>query len=97
MLLAPSEDHFVVVAWDQLGTGKSYNAVPISTLTPQRFVSDAHALVMMLRARFHQNKIYVIGGSWDSILGIWLVQKYPQNAVSREWQQITVQGPGHVA
>ncbi len=77
MNLAPLEDHFVVVNWDQPGTGKSYNAVPISTLTVQRFVDDAHVLTEMLRARFHQDKIYVVGLSWGTILGIKLVQQYP--------------------
>lgn len=75
--LAPLEDHFVVVNWDQPGTGKSYGAVPLNSLTPQRSVSDAHALVMQLRSRFHQDKIYVLGSSWGSILGIMLVQQYP--------------------
>jgi pimeloyl-ACP methyl ester carboxylesterase len=77
MTLAPLEDHFVVVNWDQPGTGKSYNAVPISTLTVDRFVSDAHELTQLLRARFHQDKIYVLGLSWGTILGIKLVQQYP--------------------
>ncbi len=77
MSLAALEEHFVVVNWDQPGTGKSYNTVPISTLTPQRFVDDAHALVQMLRTRFHQQKVYVLGDSWGTIPGIWLVQKYP--------------------
>jgi pimeloyl-ACP methyl ester carboxylesterase len=76
-LFEPLEEHFVVVSWDEPGTGKSYNAVPIDTLTPQRFVADAHALAQMLRARFHQDKIYVYGVSWTSILGVWLVQQYP--------------------
>jgi pimeloyl-ACP methyl ester carboxylesterase len=76
--LAPLEDHFVVVNWDQPGTGKSYNAVPISTLTVERFVSDAHQLTQLLRARFHQDKIYVFGLSWGTILGIKLVQQYPE-------------------
>jgi pimeloyl-ACP methyl ester carboxylesterase len=71
------EKDFVVVAWDEPGTGKSYNAVPISTLTPQRFIEDAHALTLYLRERFHQDKIYVYGVSWTSILGVWLVQQYP--------------------
>jgi pimeloyl-ACP methyl ester carboxylesterase len=75
--LAPLESHFVVVNWDQPDTGKSYGAVPTSTLTPQRFVADAHALVLQLCARFHQNKIYVLGSSWGSILGIMLVRQYP--------------------
>jgi pimeloyl-ACP methyl ester carboxylesterase len=75
--LAPLEKHFVVVNWDQPGTGKSYNAVPISTLTVDRVVSDAHELTQMLRARFHQDKIYVLGLSWGTILGIKLVQRYP--------------------
>jgi pimeloyl-ACP methyl ester carboxylesterase len=76
-LMAPLEDHFVVVNWDQPGAGKSYGAMPMATLTPQRYVSDAHALIQLLRTRFHQDKIYLLGSSWGSILGIWLVQQYP--------------------
>jgi pimeloyl-ACP methyl ester carboxylesterase len=76
--LAPLEDHFVVVNWDQPGTGKSYGGVPIGALTPERYVADAHALTLQLRARFHQDKIYVLGSSWGSILGILLVQRYPE-------------------
>jgi pimeloyl-ACP methyl ester carboxylesterase len=71
------EANFVVVSWDEPGTGKSYRAVPISSLTPQRFVDDAYALTELLRGRFHQDKIYVYGTSWTSILGVWLVQQHP--------------------
>jgi pimeloyl-ACP methyl ester carboxylesterase len=31
-----------------------------------------------LRERFHQEKIYVYGVSWTSILGVWLVQQHPE-------------------
>lgn len=78
-LFEPLEEHFVVVSWDEPGTGKAYNALPISSLTPQRFVDDAHALTQLLRERFHQDKIYLYGVSWTSILGIWLIQKYPDD------------------
>jgi pimeloyl-ACP methyl ester carboxylesterase len=76
-LFAPLEKDFVVVSWDEPGTGKSYNSMPISELTTQRFVDDAHELTLYLRERFHQEKIYVYGVSWTSILGVWLVQEYP--------------------
>jgi len=76
-LFEPLEKDFIVVSWDEPGTGKSYNAVPISTLNKQRFVDDAHALTLYLCERFHQKKIYVYGVSWTSILGIWLIQEYP--------------------
>lgn len=76
-LFEPLEEHFVVVSWDEPGTGKSYNAVPISSLTPQRFIDDAHALSLYLRERFDQDKIYIYGVSWTSILGVWLAQQYP--------------------
>lgn len=77
MLFAPLEEHFTVVNWDQPGTGKSYHAVPIATLTVDRFIADAHELTQLLRARFQQEKIYVFGLSWGTILGIKLVQQYP--------------------
>jgi pimeloyl-ACP methyl ester carboxylesterase len=77
-LFEPLEKEYVVVAWDEPGTGKSYNALPISTLNQERFVEDAHALTLYLRERFHQEKIYVYGTSWTSILGVWLVQEYPE-------------------
>src|SRR5215212_7231440 len=77
-LFEPLEKDFVVVSWDEPGTGKSYNAVPISTLTKQRFVEDAHALTLYLRERFHQDKVYVYGISWSSIIGVKLVQQHPE-------------------
>jgi len=76
-LFTPLEEDFVVVSWDEPGTGKSYNAKPISELTTRGFINDAHALTLHLRERFHQEKIYVYGVSWTSILGVWLVQEYP--------------------
>lgn len=75
--LGQLEEYFTIVNWDQPGTGKSYNAVPINELTPQRYVNDAHQLTLYLRDRFNQEKVYVLGESWGSILGIWLVQDYP--------------------
>lgn len=77
-LFEPLEKDFVVVAWDEPGTGKSYYALPISALTVNRFVDDAYALTMHLRERFHQDKIYVYGVSWSSIIGVKLVQQHPE-------------------
>ncbi len=76
--LSGLEEHFVVVNWDQPGAGKSFDAVPHSQLTSERYLADAHALTLYLRQRFGQAKIYVLGESWGSILGIWLVQRYPE-------------------
>lgn len=73
------EDHFVVVNWEQPGSGKSFDAVDRATLTPERYIEDAHALVAILKERFRQEKVYVLGESWGSALGIWLVQRYPED------------------
>ena len=76
-LFEPLEKDFVMVSWDEPGTGKPYNAPPISALTPSRFSEDAHAPTLYLCGRFHQDKMYVYAVSWASIQGGWLVQKYP--------------------
>lgn len=72
------EDYFVVVNWDQPGSGKSYNSVSRKVLTPERYVSDAYELTKYLCMRFNQEKVYVLGESWGSALGIMLAQKHPE-------------------
>ena len=79
LVLKPLEEHFVVVNWDQPGTGKSYGAVPIETLTVDKFISDAHELTLLMKERFGEKKVYVLGLSWGTILGTKLVQQYPQD------------------
>ena len=76
--LAGLEDRFVVVNWDQPGAGKSFDAVDRSKLTPDRYITDAHELVLNLRQRFGKEKVYVLGESWGSALGIMVVQRYPE-------------------
>jgi pimeloyl-ACP methyl ester carboxylesterase len=72
------EDHFVVVNWEQPGAGKSFDAVDRSKLSPERYVTDGIALTYYLRERFDEEKIYVLGESWGSVLGVWMVQQNPE-------------------
>jgi proline iminopeptidase len=73
------ERAFTVATYDQRGTGKSYDTLdPTSTLTLAGAVSDAIEVTNYLRARFHQNKIYLVGNSWGSILGVLAAQQHPE-------------------
>lgn len=70
---------FIVVGWDQRGTGKSYPALdPISTLTLDQAISDTAELSEYLRDRFDEEKIYLVGESYGSFLGVLTVQRHPQ-------------------
>lgn len=75
--LGELEDHFIVVNWEQPGAGKSFDAVDRSTLTPERYIADGIALTNYLRERFDEEKIFILGESWGSVLGIWMVQRDP--------------------
>jgi len=73
------EEDFVLVAWDQRGAGKSYPALdPTSTLTLDRAVADTVELTNFLRDRFDEEKIYLLGNSWGSLLGVLAVQQHPE-------------------
>jgi pimeloyl-ACP methyl ester carboxylesterase len=72
------EQHFIVVTWDRRGGGKSYQAInPHSSMTIDRFVLDTGELTQLLCHRFNQNKIFLVGHSWGSLIGILSIQKYP--------------------
>jgi proline iminopeptidase len=68
---------FVVVGWDQRGTGKSYPALDPPTLTLDRAVADTIELTNYLRERFGEQKIYLLGESWGSTLGVLAAQQRP--------------------
>ncbi|MBK7178867.1 MAG: alpha/beta fold hydrolase [Chloroflexi bacterium] len=69
---------FVVVSWDQRGTGKSYPALdPAATLTLDQAVTDTIELTNYLRERFGEEKIYLMGESWGTTLGVLAVQQRP--------------------
>jgi proline iminopeptidase len=72
------EEHFVVVTWDQRGTGKSYSALdPVRTLTLDQMVADAIELSEYLAERFDEERIYLHGQSWGSTLGVLAVRQRP--------------------
>lgn len=48
-----------------------------ATLTPDQAVSDTIELTNELRQRFDEQKIYVLGESWGSMLGVLAVQRQP--------------------
>ena len=77
--LAELERHFTVVTWDQRGTGTSYAELdPTGTITLQGFVDDTDAVTDHLRERFDQDRIYLLGQSWGSTLGVLAVQQHPE-------------------
>ena len=77
VLLEPLTKDFLVVGWDQRGAGKSYSAIDAS-LTLDRAVEDTVELARTLAQRYGHQKIYLLGESWGSILGVLAVQRAPE-------------------
>ncbi len=72
------EETFTVATWDQRGTGTSYPALdPTETLTLDGQVADTIEVTDYLRGRFGQDKVYLLGQSWGSTLGVLAVQEAP--------------------
>ncbi len=76
--LAELEKHFVVVNWDQPGSGKSYGAMKLSEITPEVYIEDGAALTKYLCEEFGQEKITLVGESWGSALGIFMAHRAPE-------------------
>lgn len=73
------EEHFVVVTWDQRGTGKSYTELePTATLTFSNALADVIEVTNYLRDRFDTDTIYLVGQSYGSLLGVRAVHAHPE-------------------
>jgi len=76
--LSELEKHFVVVNWDQPGSGKSYGAIKTADITVDTYIEDGYALTRYLCETFNKEKIFIVGESWGSALGIFLIDKAPE-------------------
>lgn len=76
----PWEDFFTVVQWDQRGAGKTFSEAkrqPDKSMTIDEMASDAEQLIEFLRRTYGKNKIFLMGHSWGSILGVKVAQHRP--------------------
>ncbi len=77
----PWEESFTVVQWDQRGAGKTFAASgpqPDSTMTVARMQADAEELIALLRRTYGQDKIFLMGHSWGTILGLRIARDHPE-------------------
>jgi pimeloyl-ACP methyl ester carboxylesterase len=78
---SPWEDYFTVVQWDQRGTGKTYASNTEAQMAPGMTIDgmtdDAAQVVQYLRRRFGKRKIFLLGHSWGTVLGVRLAQQHP--------------------
>ncbi len=73
------ERSFVVAQWDRRGAGKSFTAgMSSQRMSVSQEINDTIELIDQLRARFHQPKVYMVGFSYGSYLGILVTQHVPE-------------------
>ena len=73
------EDDFTVVWWEQRGSGLSYSAdIPPETMTLEQMISDTLEVTNYLRQRFGKEKIYLMGHSGGTFIGIQAAARAPE-------------------
>jgi pimeloyl-ACP methyl ester carboxylesterase len=73
------DEYFTVVWWEQRGSGLSYRPdIPPQTVNPEQLVADTVELTTYLRKRFGQEKIYLMGRSGGTFIGIQAAARVPQ-------------------
>lgn len=73
------EKHFTLCYWDQRGAGMTYSSdTDLASMTTEQFVEDTRQMTDSLRKWYGVEKIYLMGHSWGSYLGIKTIEKYPE-------------------
>jgi len=76
------EEYFTVVQWDQRGAGKTHllthPATIAPTLTRERMIADTEEMAAWVRRELGKDKIFVLGHSWGSFLGLQLAEHHPE-------------------
>jgi pimeloyl-ACP methyl ester carboxylesterase len=73
------EENYVMVYWEQRGAGKSWSKLtPVESMNREQFISDTRELAEFLSKRFNREKVFLMGHSWGSLLGISTAHRYPE-------------------
>ena len=87
-------ENFLVVYWDQRGTGKSYSdLLSRDEMRLGNYLEDVAELTEYSKQQFNKDKIYLLGHSWGSMIGLVSVMNNPDSyyAYIGVSQQISVQ------
>jgi pimeloyl-ACP methyl ester carboxylesterase len=72
------EEVFTVAWWEQRGAGLSFSPrIPPETMTGEQFIQDTLVVADYLRRRFGQDRIYLLGHSGGSFVGIQAAARAP--------------------
>ena len=76
------EEYFTVIQWDQRAAGKTYlltNSVEVGpSLTTERMLSDVEEIVAWARRELGKDKLFVLGHSYGSFLGLQFALHHPE-------------------
>ncbi len=73
------ESEFVVCWWEQRGAGLSYRpGMSLESVTVEQLVADTLALTTILRRRFGKDRIYLMGHSGGSFIGMHAAARAPE-------------------
>lgn len=77
------ERHYLVVYWEQRGTGRSFHAGSgCESMTVARMLDDLDELVDLLLRRFGQRQVVLLGHSWGTVLGTRYAHRQPRKVAA---------------
>ena len=72
------EEYFTVVWWEQRGSGLSFSPDSTEVISSEQLISDTLEVTNYLRNRFGKEKIYLMGHSGGTFIGIQAAAKAPE-------------------
>jgi len=75
------QNNYTLVSWDQRGCGLSQGNARPDSLTLNQFVEDLEKLIVLIRHKYNNPTIFLMGHSWGGMLGTALLNN-PINQVN---------------
>lgn len=75
----PLDEFATICWWEQRGAGISYRSgIPAESMTLQQMIEDTAEVARYLCSRFGKTKVFLMGHSWGTFLGMHTALQYPE-------------------